>query len=503
MKLIPNNMLTLIETVCTCAQQSLTEFAINDFNDNPKVLSAKMISALSKGLEDSVREAARKGLEQFVQGFEEELPKTIRFQDQAWRRATTEGKDFLTKLGEIHLERGLYYPENETNPAPEKPLGKAWVPLDHKWEMEGRNATIEVVEGLLYLSASHNAKEATKSYNKISGLGVGATRVYQIIQNDGKRFRDYVEENREGRWSSIEVPERTEAFVASMDGANVGLREPGVKRGRTKKRPETEPRTASGEAKQSSYKNAMVGSYSFYTSEEICDHSGESKPSPVRLSSIYTAKMPEDRFLTFKQENEEIIHLIRREVLDVKGMIKLLIMDGARPLWSYAEESKLFDDFDWLLDFYHASEHLSTLSEAIFGKDTDGAKEWYRRWRKKLKEENGAIKGLLRSISNYGKKQQLRGTRKKIWEREKGFFTRNQSIMNYTIYYEQGLPIGSGPVEAACKSIVKARMCQSGMRWHRESGANVLNLRVIKQSDQWEQMWALYRDNAWDLRHAA
>ena len=133
MKLIPNNMLTLIENVCTYAEQSLIEFAINDFNDNSEVLLAKMISALSKGLEDSVREAARKGLEQFLQGFEEEIPKTIPFQDQAWRRATIEGKDILTKFGEIHLERGFYDPEKEPNPVPKNPLGKAWVPLDSAW----------------------------------------------------------------------------------------------------------------------------------------------------------------------------------------------------------------------------------------------------------------------------------------------------------------------------------------------------------------------------------
>ena len=96
------------------------------------------------------------------------------------------------------------------------------------------------------------------SYNKISGLDVGVTRVYQIIQNDGQRFKNYVDENREERWSSIEVPERPEAFVVSMDGANVGLREAGTKRGRTKKRPETEAETASEEWKQSCYKNAMV-----------------------------------------------------------------------------------------------------------------------------------------------------------------------------------------------------------------------------------------------------
>ncbi len=74
--------------------------------------------------------------------------------------------------------------------------------------------------------------------------------------------------------------------------------------------------------------------------------------------------------------------------------------------------------------------------------------------------------------------------------------------MNHAIYYAIGLPIGSGPVEAACKTIVKARMCQSGMRWNRESGGNVLNLRVIKQSGQWDQVWHRYQEEAWDLRAA-
>ncbi len=99
-------------------------------------------------------------------------------------------------------------------------------------------------------------------------------------------------------------------------------------------------------------------------------------------------------------------------------------------------------------------------------------------------------------------KNRLRGERLRKAEQEIGFLTRNQEIMNHAIYYAIGLPIGSGPVEAACKTIVKARMCQSGMRWNRESGGNVLNLRVIKQSGQWDQVWHRYQEEAWDLRAA-
>ncbi len=214
--------------------------------------------------------------------------------------------------------------------------------------------------------------------------------------------------------------------------------------------------------------------------------------------------MPEERFTSFKDENRRVITAFHERILPEGGVIKLLIMDGASSLWTHARESQLYDDYDWLLDFYHASEHLSSLSEALFGDAKGGktAKTWYDGWRRKLRDEEGAIKGLIRSARLHRIKNRLRGERLRKAEQEIGFFTRNQEIMNHAIYYAIGLPIGSGPVEAACKTIVKARMCQSGMRWNRESGGNVLDLRVIKQSGQWDQVWHRYQEEAWDLRAA-
>ena len=82
-------------------------------------------------------------------------------------------------------------------------------------------------------------------------------------------------------------------------------------------------------------------------------------------------------------------------------------------------------------------------------------------------------------------------------EREVGFFERNKERMNYPEHVANGWPIGSGVVEAACKTIVKQRMCQSGMRWNRTGGRNVLALRVLCQSDQWNHAWQQYRSERW------
>ena len=71
----------------------------------------------------------------------------------------------------------------------------------------------------------------------------------------------------------------------------------------------------------------------------------------------------------------------------------------------------------------------------------------------------------------------------------KPFFERNQKYMTYAPFFKRGLHIGSGPVETACKIVVKTRMGRSGMRWNRQSGQHVLNLRAYALSDQWDEFW--------------
>ena len=82
-------------------------------------------------------------------------------------------------------------------------------------------------------------------------------------------------------------------------------------------------------------------------------------------------------------------------------------------------------------------------------------------------------------------------------EKQMGFFKRNARYMNYGSFVARNLPIGSGPTEAACKTIVKERMCRSGMRWDREKGKAVLTLRAVSKSRQWDQVWNSYHQNCW------
>ena len=104
-------------------------------------------------------------------------------------------------------------------------------------------------------------------------------------------------------------------------------------------------------------------------------------------------------------------------------------------------------------------------------------------------DEFGAVTGLLRSLCRYRRQQGLTARVRQALTREINYFRSHQDRMRYAESRWAGLPIGSGVTEAACKQLIKARFCRSGMRWKRASGAPLLQLRAIKLSQQWEGFW--------------
>ena len=189
--------------------------------------------------------------------------------------------------------------------------------------------------------------------------------MYSVLQETGS----VVEENLETIQNTVieesSPPEKTETLVASMDGVNVLLREPGVKKGRPRQRP--------GEPYKepvSSYKNAMVGSFSFFNSQ--LDE--KKRLQPNRLNSQYIARMPEDSFPTFKAMFQRELDSIESQLPE--GVTKILLNDGHLAIWGFLEDER-YDDYEKLIDFYHASEHLSLAAEAIFGKSSPKAQKWY------------------------------------------------------------------------------------------------------------------------------
>ena len=139
-----------------------------------------------------------------------------------------------------------------------------------------------------------------------------------------------------------------------------------------------------------------------------------------------------------------------------------------------------------ILDFYHAAEYLGALARALYPGD-DGAREaWLADWCHRLKHEGGAttLEGL-RALEVRGR--EAREARAEVVR----YFTNQAHRMDYPSYLAKGWAIGSGPVEAACKSVIGQRMKGSGMRWGTDGADALCHLRALFKSGdrQWDAFW--------------
>jgi hypothetical protein len=457
----------------------MTKVAIDKFkqkmaelgqNLDTQQLTAQLAQQVTAVLRDALTAAGAAAVQTFVQSYN---PTDPLLDVNGWRMRfkMISPKEFLTCFGPMVIERSLYQADTG---------GRSYVPLDDFWDMAGEFATAEVREAVLFSVAHVTPGEAEQLLRKCALFGPSATAIKHIVKPVG----DFIETRGEDLDSAIRaeevIPKEARVLVASLDGVNVLLKEPGVKRGRPAKRPGLD----ASPVQPTSYKNAMVGSISFYGTVP------RGRDCPQRLASKYVARMPENEALTFKQQFE--MELAEVEDRLPEKVVKVLLLDGHRTLWNYAEGTERFADYEKLIDYYHTTEHLSKAAEHLFGKGNRRALVWYNKYRVKLLEDDDAPAAILRSLDYYRHRQMRGKTRRKALLQERTFFSHNQQRMTYASFRRRCLPIGNGPVEAACKTLVKTRLCRSGMRWSRVGGQRILSLRTYVKSQRWDSFWHHY-----------
>jgi len=171
---------------------------------------------------------------------------------------------------------------------------------------------------------------------------------------------------------------------------------------------------------------------------------------------------------------------VRRGLYDAVRVVAL--GDGAA--WIQNLAATQFGQAQFIVDLYHAREHLTTLCHALFGQGTLPAQRYRDTWSGLLDE--GAIEAILEQAQAF-LPQDPKG--KPDARRELAYFEKNKAYMRYGKFRAQGLFVGSGVVEAACKNVAGKRLKQSGMEWS-VAGANaILSLRCTVLSGRAEDFW--------------
>lgn len=218
------------------------------------------------------------------------------------------------------------------------------------------------------------------------------------------------------------------------------------------------------------FRQAMVGTLSLY------DVTGE------RLHTVYLGAPPEYGKAQFYERMEEEIQRYKQRYASAKWVG---VADGAHDQWTWLER---WTDQS-ILDFWHAAGYLEKAAGGVCPSRKDRT-PWFEQSRHRLKEETGGAKKLLAEMKNALAQRKLgRGVREDL-EASIGYFENHLPKMNYPRFRKEGLPIGSGVTEAACKTVVKQRLCGSGMKWKQFGAAAVLRLRSLLLTEgRWEQFW--------------
>jgi hypothetical protein len=212
----------------------------------------------------------------------------------------------------------------------------------------------------------------------------------------------------------------------------------------------------------------------------------------IRVTTVTThdaagrllARQSRARFLPV-DEVAWVLLLMARQVGYANAPLRAFIADGAQWLWRLAEQ--YFGSAVQILDWYHLAEHVHKAAKALWGEGTEAAGQWSKRLKDELYQGRGhsaleLVRAELAKVRSQVKREAL--------QELETYVEHNLGRIDYPRYRALGLPIGSGQVEAQCKTLVGARCKQAGMRnWTYAGAEAVLRLRAAKQDGTFDNLW--------------
>jgi hypothetical protein len=166
---------------------------------------------------------------------------------------------------------------------------------------------------------------------------------------------------------------------------------------------------------------------------------------------------------------------------------KVVMGDGAEWIWNLADQH--FPGAVQIVDLYHARQHLWDLARKLHPNDHVAQKAWMKLHQKRLLDK-GKIETLVLALRS------IDCTNAEIFEKiriEADYFDRNAQRMRYPKFRRQHLFVGSGVIEAGCKTVIGSRLKQSGMFWTVRGANSIIALRSCHLNARFEDYWEARR----------
>jgi hypothetical protein len=347
-----------------------------------------------------------------------------------------------TLHGEVEVSRGYYWCRE---------CGCSYIPWDREQGLNKRVWTPRVKELVATTCAALPYKAALRLVERTTGLGIEESSGEEIVRDIGVQLR-----------AAEEI-----SITAAVD---IG-----------------EDMSGSGVAPARLY--ISIDAAKAHTDGEWHD---------IKTAVIYEGKRCEgaeadtvshSRYIAAQEKSADFGRRIYTKAMQAgydRAAVSVVLADGGEWIWN--EVRNHFPKSIKILDYFHACEHIYGLATVLYGEGNPNGRRWAKEHCDKLKKQGPA--SLLRAI----KRRKARNENEQEALRlEGGYFRKYRAYMNYPRYRAQGLMIGSGPVESACKVVVSQRLKQAGMRWTKDGADVVLAVRTALLSNEFDRIEAASR----------
>ena len=351
--------------------------------------------------------------------------------------------------GDIPLKRAYYH-------CPACQMG--FFPLDHQLQLNDHNWTPDTIQQALLVATEIPFGRAAQVFERLSRVPLSRSSLQRLVQEYGGQLVDLQAEEAEAtvkppaqfdEASFRQAPDPdSEVMTVSMDGAFINIRGEGWKE----------------------VKTVTVSAV------EANDQAAPDEPRVRLTKHSYRSGLWEAKTFAWQQWAEAVQRGIE------KATIIVSVNDGG--LWIWAIVAMCYAPCIEILDWWHALQRLWQIANVLFGEGSELGKAWVAQHKAFL------WAGNLRPLFHYLHTRYPHGASQPDGVHQAlGYFFANRHRIHYQQFRQAGYPVGSGAVEAACKTVVAARLKQAGMRWSRTGAQALLALRSTVLSDRWDDVW--------------
>ena len=399
--------------------------------------------------------AEREALGQELARFDLDVP-TIEVEGERYHRVLRCATTYTSAVGPVRVARSLYRRPHS---------GHALCPLELRAGIIEGSWTPWAAKQATWVVAHLTPKEGEELFDLLGNMTPSKStldRLPKALSVHWEAHRPHFEATLRHQEA---IPDEAVAMAVSLDGVMAPMKD--GQRQAKRQQARAKGQSPSGPA---GYQEVGCATVSYY------DRHGE------RLCTRRMARMPEGNKATLKSQltAEVMGALIRRPDLRV-----VKVADGAPDNWSYLAETLPVGEE--VLDFYHAATHLGDALGAAYGEGTLQSQERMETLSEVLRDAPDGVDTVIGALCRL----RTRYPRRQAIHKALSYFREHRHRMRYGALRAQHLPIGSGVVEAACKTLVSQRLKRSGMRWRTAGGQAILTFRALCQSERFERAWPL------------